>query len=207
MNTDALIFDMDGTLWDSSDVVAQAWKKVIDESGLSKTSITAEMIKSQMGKHLYDIAEEFFPDLDVSKRNDLMDKCCKYEDELLGEVGGSLFPNIEETLKQLKQNSRLYIVSNCQNGYIEAFFKFHKLDKYFTDYACAGKSNKTKGEVIIDLIKRNSIKSAYYVGDTQIDYEATRKACIPFIFASYGFGDVTNYEYRIDKFEDLTAMF
>lgn len=207
MNTDALIFDMDGTLWDSSDVVASAWKKVLNESGLVKTEITAEKIKQQMGKHLYDIAESFFPDIDVTKRNALMDECCDYEDKLISQVGGQLFDNLEKTLIELKKTCKLYIVSNCQDGYIEAFFKFHKLDKYFSDYQCAGKSNKTKGEVIIDLMKRNKINRAYYVGDTQLDYEATRKACIPFIYASYGFGNVTNYEYKIDNFEDLTTMF
>jgi len=102
---------------------------------------------------------------------------------------------------------KLLIVSNCQSGYIEAFFEYHGLGSYFEDFECAGTTGKSKGENIIDIIERNKIKLAYYVGDTQIDYEATRKAVIPFIYASYGFGDVLHYEYKINSITDLKQMF
>lgn len=207
MNTDALIFDMDGTLWDSADVVVAAWNKIISDSPYVKEPVTAEKIKGLMGKPLDAIADALFPTLDDAKRTELIDKCCEYEDTLLGEQGGKLFDGLEDTLKELSTRTKLYIISNCQDGYIEAFFKFHKLDKYFADYACTGKSGKTKGDVIIEMIKRHNIKSAYYVGDTQIDYEATRKACIPFIFASYGFGEVNNCEYAISSLTELCSMF
>lgn len=207
MDTDALIFDMDGTLWDASDKVTAAWNKIINDSPLVKEPVTAERIKGLMGKRLDDIGKNLFPDIGEAERTKLLDACCKYEDVLLSESGGTLFDGVEETLKELSKRTKLYIVSNCQNGYIEAFFKYHKLNEYFKDYQCSGSTGKTKGEVIMELIARNKIKSAYYVGDTQIDYEATRKACIPFVYASYGFGEVHNYEYKINSFTDLAAMF
>ena len=207
MNADAIIFDMDGTLWDSSDVVAESWNNVINACPDVKEPISADRIKSVMGKHLFVIAEELFPQLEQEKRLGLIKSCCEQENILLTEKGGKLFEGLEDTLRDLKQKSNLYIVSNCQSGYIEAFFAHHKLDRYFSDYQCAGASSKTKGENLIDLIERNNIKSAYYVGDTQIDYDATRKACIPFVYAAYGFGQVQGYEYRIDAITDLADMF
>ena len=52
-------------------------------------------------------------------------------------------------------------------------------------------------------MERNNIKSAVYVGDTMGDKEAAKDANIPFIYAAYGFGDVDNYDYRIDSITDL----
>jgi phosphoglycolate phosphatase len=207
MKADALIFDMDGTLWNSSDVVADSWNKVINDCPDVKEPVSAERIKSLMGMQLLKIGDVLFPYLNNEKRNKLMKDCCEYENELLKHEGGILYDGLENTLCALRPYAKLFIVSNCQSGYIEAFFEYHKLGKYFSDYACAGTCGKSKGENIIEIISRNNIKSAYYVGDTQIDYEATRKACIPFIYAAYGFGDVHNYEYKINAFTDLASMF
>lgn len=207
MNADALIFDMDGTLWDSSETVAAAWNEVLADYDEVNEPITASRLKSMMGKHLLQIGKELFPEMDAQKREQLLMKCCEHENEVLRRCGGRLFDGLEDTLKKLKPQMKLFVVSNCQQGYIEAFLEYHKLGTYFTDFECAGMSGKTKGENIIDVIARNKIKSPYYVGDTQIDYEATRKACIPFIYASYGFGEVSNYEYRIASITDLVKMF
>lgn len=207
MNADALIFDMDGTLWDSSEVVAESWNKVINECPYVQEPVSVERIKSLMGMRLEKIGEELFPYLDEEKRNKLITDCCEYENEMLRREGGVLYDGLEDTLKELQDRTKLFIVSNCQSGYIESFFEYHQLGKYFTDYECAGRTGKSKGSNIIEIISRNNLKSAYYVGDTQMDYEATRKACIPFIYAAYGFGDVHKYEYRISKITDLLKMF
>ena len=53
-------------------------------------------------------------------------------------------------------------------------------------------------------MKRNVIEQAFYVGDTEGDEEASRFAGIPFIFASYGFGNVTHPDKVIKSFKELT---
>jgi phosphoglycolate phosphatase len=207
MNADALIFDMDGTLWDSSNTVAKAWNKVIDDCPEVKESVSVQRLKSLMGMPLLKIGDTLFPQIEKVKRDKLMRDCYLYENEILKHEGGILYEGLEDTLRDLKSRLKLLIVSNCQSGYIEAFFEYHGLGSYFEDFECAGTTGKSKGENIIDIIERNKIKLAYYVGDTQIDYEATRKAVIPFIYASYGFGDVLHYEYKINSITDLKQMF
>ena len=84
---------------------------------------------------------------------------------------------------------RLFIVSNCQDGYIEAFLTAHKMYDVIKDWESSGRSGKSKGENIKDIISRNSLTSAVYVGDTVSDSVGARFAGIPFIYAKYGFGE------------------
>ena len=39
------------------------------------------------------------------------------------------------------------------------------------------------------------------------DFLSCRKAGVPFVFASYGFGDVPEPDYRIEKPADLITLF
>ncbi len=56
-------------------------------------------------------------------------------------------------------------------------------------------------------MERNNLLSPVYIGDTEGDLKASRYAGIPFVFAKYGFGNVTDYDYVIEKFDDLLELF
>ncbi len=114
-----------------------------------------------MGKPLLEIGDILFPNMNKDKRDNLMRDCCNYEIEVLKKEGGILYEGLEETLKSLKSKMKLLIVSNCQSGYIEAFFEYHGLGSCFDDIECAGNTGKSKGENIIEIIKRNNIKLAF----------------------------------------------
>ena len=55
-------------------------------------------------------------------------------------------------------------------------------------------------------MERNSLKNAIYVGDTIKDKEASDYAKIPFVYASYGFGTVDKYDFKIDDISELLNM-
>lgn len=130
----------------------------------------------------------------------LMDECCVCENEYLAEHGGILYDGVEEVIEELSKTYPLFIVSNCQEGYIEAFLKAHHLEKYFTDTECWGRTRAAKGISNQMLIKRNNLKNPVYVGDTQGDKQSATDAGIPFIFAAYGFGQTDDWTYRINSF-------
>ena len=203
-----IIFDVDGTLWDSTEVVAQAWNKAIAEVGGTKTVVNAAVLKREFGKTMKVIADNLFPDANEATKALLMKKCCDYEHEELekNEVE-LLYPAVVKTIKELAQRHRLFIVSNCQSGYIELFMKKAGVESYIEDWECFGDTGKVKGENIRLLMERNKLSEAVYVGDTQGDYEATQLAGIPFIFARYGFGSVTVATQGIERFEDLLPLF
>lgn len=203
MNIDGIIFDLDGTLWKATDTVLKAWNDALRCEKEVKDPITKEQMEGIMGLQLPQIGERFFPYLEPEVRMEIMRKCCSAEREVLRYEGGELYPYLEDTLIKLSNKHKLFIVSNCECGYIEAFLEYHKLQKYFTDFECSGHTGLSKGENIKRIIERNGLLNSVYVGDTQGDCDGASVAGIPFVYASYGFGEVENYDYRIESIGDL----
>ncbi len=202
---EAIIFDLDGTLWDSTEEVVNAWNEVFKNNEINYL-LTIEDMKGLMGKTIKEIASIILHEVEENKVLQIMDECCKFELILLEKNGGRLYPTLESTLKELLKKYSLYIVSNCQEGYIETFLAYHKLDKYFSDYENHGRTKLTKGENIKIIIERNKLKKAVYVGDTQRDYDAAKQAGIPFIHAQYGFGTLNEPTTFINGFEELIRV-
>ena len=117
-----IIFDMDGTLWDSSENVAASWTERLHELGYDR-NITKQDVMGVMGLTMDRIADIIFSELPSDERMKLLDECCGHENAYLRKNGGVLYPQLEKTLAALKEKYHLYIVSNCQSGYIEAFLE------------------------------------------------------------------------------------
>jgi len=206
MKYDGIIFDLDGTLWDSTEGICCTWNQVLSKYPDIKTEITVEKLYGCMGLLMEEIAEKLFPQLDKKMQLKLLKECCDLENIYLAEHGGVLYPQLEDTIAKLAERHKLFIVSNCQDGYIQSFFAAHKLGKYFTDFESAGKTGLSKGENNKLVIKRNNLKNAIYVGDTLGDANSAIDANIPFVFARYGFGDVKKYEFVIDNFCEILDL-
>lgn len=208
---DSLIFDIDGTLWDSTGICADAWNSAINENSDLKAEITAEQLKGLFGKPMDVIFNAIFGEVEKSLADMLIEKCCEYEDRLLKEHSSEeliaiSFEGVVDTIKKLSEKYKLFIVSNCQKGYIEILIDKLGLEDYIIDHLCFGDTLTSKGQTMIRVIERNELKNPAYVGDTLGDKEACEEAGVPFIWASYGFGKVEEYYAAIDKFEDLLTL-
>ena len=207
MIIESIIFDVDGTLWDTTAVVAQAWNKAIAEVGGTTAVVSSAILRKEFGKTMKAIADSLFADAGEAAKERLMEKCCLYEHEALEEsTGNFLFPDVVETISQLAAAHRIFIVSNCQAGYIELFMKKSGTEPYIEDWECFGNTGNGKGDNILRLMQRNGITNAVYIGDTQGDYEASQKAKIPFIFAQYGFGQAEGCERAIASLKELLDL-
>ena len=206
MRAESLIFDIDGTLWDTTDICARAWNAAIRDNSDIEPGLTAEQLKSLFGKPMNVIFAALFPGLTPEARDVLAVKCCEYESRFLDAEKVPLFDGVEETLRRLSRRLPLYIVSNCQKGYIEAFLANSGLGECVTDFLCYGDTLAPKGETMRLLIERRGMEAPVYVGDTQGDADASLLAGVPFVYATYGFGQVSEYWKKIESFGELERL-
>lgn len=188
---DSIIFDLDGTLWDSTDTITEAWQTALSKAPYMQHEImTRDRVRSITGMTYDKIFEKLFPFLDDVQRVEVKHLCSVSELEILQKKGGTLYPQLTQTLTYLGQKYKLYIVSNCQSGYIELFLELNSMHSHFLAHQCFGTKGNPKADNIKDIVTDNHLKAPVYVGDTMGDYESATKAGVPFIFASYGFGKV-----------------
>ena len=189
----AILFDLDGTLWDSGDTVLPAWNRVLAEVQVREL-LTKEELDSFMGLGPQDLADKFLPTVpSPEERMEIFTRCFDAEVEAIRREGAVLYGGVLEMLQGLKERGCfLAVVSNCKDGYIQAFLDYYRLHGIFTDFESAGATGLTKGENIALVLSRNGFVAAdaLYVGDTVWDMEASMKAGVDFLHAAYGFGSV-----------------
>lgn len=206
MSKTGIIFDLDGTLWNTSETIVPIWNEVLKSHSETDKQLTVTEMNGYMGKTLEQIARLMLPKLDLANAMTIVYECCDVERDYLRKVGGKLYDNLAETLNLLKEKYSLFIVSNCQDGYVQSFLEFHGFAEIFDDFEMSGRTKKSKGENIRMIIERNNLDKTAYVGDTQGDCDASKEAGVPFVFAEYGFGSVDNAEYSIKEFCELPSV-
>ena len=205
MKYEMLIFDLDGTLWETEWISYKTANAVLKKYEADK-EITMDVIKSTMGCTYAETAEMYMPYYDTEKREKILGQMLDLNAQILSEFGGNVYKNLKETLEKLSENYKIAIVSNCADGYIESFLSSAKMEEYFVDYMAAAKYKISKAEAIKRVMSRNNIKEAIYVGDTSRDYEASKLANINFIQAKYGFGSDLKTEHSIEDIIELPEL-
>lgn len=201
-----IIFDVDGTLWDSSPEVAASWSVVFGRYPEIERICKPDEIMSVMGKAMTEIAAIFFPDFSEEQQRKILKECEDYELEYLATHAPKPFDGVREVFAELAKEYPLFIVSNCQSGYVELFMELCGLEEFVTDIECFGNNQKSKAENIRLVAERNGLERYFYVGDIQSDYEATVAAGGEFIFAEYGFGEVKADVPKIGAVRELPEL-
>lgn len=196
-----MIFDLDGTLWDSRNQIIDAWKSVFPDINVS----SVDELNNLMGKTTEDFMNFLFPNCDKTEAINNMDKLEKAEVSYLNINGANVYTNTINTINSLSSNHKLFIVSNCQSGYIESFLNYYNLSDKFIDIECNGNTKLSKSENINLIITRNNLNpnETCYVGDTLSDLNAAINNNIKFIWAKYGFGNNLVCDTSIDDISEL----
>ena len=198
---DSLIFDLDGTLWNAGALSAAAWNTGLLKLKIPRT-VSIAQIASVAGKPYRDCVTTLLPDIEPSRLEEVVSTLNSEERAEFDRRGGTLYPGVSNGLAELARTFRLFIVSNCQDWYLEAFWKHSGLRSHFFDSECHGRSPLPKGENIRLVIERNHLANPAYIGDTVSDQQAAALASVDFFHVAYGFGTAeTNRSFG--SFSDL----
>lgn len=208
-SVDLIIYDLDGTLIDSREDIAQASNKMLAEFGLKKKS--ADEIAECVGRGVQNLVlgllgksneDKFDKALKILKKN--------YGDHLLDHT--KLYPGVLETLEHFKHKKQV-VITNKPEGFSVKILEGLGVMKYFS-IVIGGDTVRTKKPSpesvfkILDELKI-SAERAIIVGDSSIDIETGKNAKVSVCAVTYGFGRLDEIQsakpdFTIDQMDQLT---
>lgn len=207
---DSIGFDLDGTLWDFAGKYAIFFAEAVEGMEGVHTP-TVEEVYAVTGLAAIPYVEKLFPELknaDESVKLAIFRRAEKNGCDAILREGGRLYDGLEEMLRILSSKYKLFVASNCEPVYLKNFLTYYGFAHYFTDTITQdmriGKT--TKGQNIQTVMQRNAFRHTVFVGDAQSDADAAKEAGVPFVWATYGYGNVPNAEYRIQRPLDLISL-
>ncbi len=201
---DSLIFDMDGTLWDAVDSYCEIWNETLRQCGYTREDVTRDELIEHMGSTLDRIIADLTPD--AAADSNFFVALDRNEQTMMPRLGGQLYPGVKELIPLLASRYRLFMVSNCSAEGLPNFLNFTGLKPYFTDTLSFGQTHCGKDANISRLAEMYGLTSPLYVGDTQGDADACRRAGVLIAWASYGFGHIDDPDFTLKRFDDLKQI-
>jgi phosphoglycolate phosphatase len=202
-NTDALIFDMDGTLWDAVDTYAEIWNMAFEREGIEQR-ITRNDLLALIGTPIDDIIRHFVPANQVEHLLQVIAGLVVTE---LPRLGGRLYEGVQEGIATLAQHYQLFMLSNCDELELPIFVRYAGIEPYITDTLAYGNTHLRKADNMRLLAEKYHLQHPVYVGDTDSDCSEAHRAGVPFVWMSYGFGTTDKAQLQFDTFADMTRYF
>jgi phosphoglycolate phosphatase len=204
----AVFFDLDGTLWDATESTARAWTDVFSRYKLD-TTVTKHQIQEVAGRPYLECLQFICPNaLNHADSSSLMFDLAAAEKEWMHRVPGYIYAGALDAVAEIARRCHVFLVSNCNDWYLEAFLDHSRFRGVFHDVICYGSTKNPKANNILYLMGKHGVSKGLYVGDTKGDMEASRQAGIGYIHAAFGFGGpyIENSLHTLSSFEP-TAEF
>ena len=210
----AVIFDMDGTLFQTNKILGSSLERtfeVLRSEGNWQGEAPLAVYQKTMGVPLKVVWETLLPNHAESIRNQADKLFLEYLNQEIKEGKGQLYPKVIETLSLFKQHGiPLFIVSNGLEKYLEEICTYFQLHEYLTDIYSVEKSligSKTDG--VHMLLKDYKIEEAVLVGDRKSDIEAAKENGLVAVGCHFGFAavnELADADFLIKDFLDLQAF-
>ncbi len=203
-----IIFDFDGTIADSIDIMVESYNQSAITYGCKK--IGPLEVKQMRNMHARDVL--YFLKIPYLKLPFVLFSTLSYYKKLLSKV--TIFDDIPAMLCRLMVSGhKLYIVSTNAPDTIDLFLKEHDIDFFDGVYSC-GSHMFGKGAIIKKLIKKEALDSSdvYYVGDELRDVDAAHQIGVKSIAVSWGYNtraklSLQKPELIVDKPLEIVAYF
>jgi len=207
MPVQAILFDLDGTLVDSSVDITNAFNYSIQQYGISP--VTRQEIEAMLGEGLSRIMKKF--DELKEKGLDATTVRKHFRDHYLAHIAdySSPYPGVEDTLTRLKDFKKA-VVSNKLEVFTVKTLRLLHLHQHF-DLILGGDSGperKPSPQAILSVLSRLGVAPdrVLMVGDTAYDIEAGKRAGVKTIAVTYGYGSpgfAEGADFTMDQFPEL----
>lgn len=213
----AIVFDMDGTLFKTETLLIPAYHGVFDklrEEGLYKGETPPDhLMLGSLGMLLEDIWKVVMPgeQAEVHRRADEL--LLEFELRGLEEAGSELYPSVPETLKELHDRGvKLFVASNGLEHYVKGVAAAHQIAPLFDGMYSAGEfATASKVDLLRKLMDDFGLETLWMVGDRSSDVEAGKKNGQIVIGCSYaGFGkddELKGADILISEFSQLLNLY
>ena len=211
--TKAIIFDMDGTLFQTNLILEPALEATFDvlrKNGYWVGETPIEKYREIMGVPLGVVWETLCPE---HKEEQRIQSNRIFQEKLISLIEmnkGALYKGVEETLCALSKHYPLYIASNGQQAYLDAIVKIFKLDRYVERvYSIDRIATGNKSELVTLVKEENNINSGFVVGDRSSDILAAKDNHLLSIGVRFDFAqedELSLADYIVDSFGELLPL-
>lgn len=201
-----IIFDMDGTLVDSSFAMTQSVNYVRAKLGLAP--IHKEELEYYINQPDQNLPRIFYntQEYDPNHRSLFREHYMATSTQSI-----ALYPDVKEMLEFMKERAILCIATNASDYFARHMLEHLNIVHFFQGIVGANnvpepKPNPQMLELLMDnagVMKERSM----LVGDSIKDEQAAENADIPFIFAGWGYGKSETASMRAHSIHELIALF
>lgn len=211
--TQAVIFDMDGTLFQTNLILEPALAATFDhlrESGLWQSATPLEQYRAIMGVPLTVVWQTLCPQ---HTKHQQQQSNAYFQQALIEQIEqgcGALYEHVEETLQQLAAQFPLYVASNGQVPYLQAIMKHYDLQRWIKAvYSIDLVPSGNKSELVENLLRENAITSGFVVGDRASDIKAAKDNGLTSIGVRFDFAqesELQDADYVVERFEQIADI-
>lgn len=191
----AMIFDMDGTLFQTETLLLPAYHQLFDilreEGHYEGETPDEELMLGCLGMLLDDIWKKVIPNGTPAAHRRADELLLQLELEGLKNEAAVLYPEVKETLEELhRRGVRLFIASNGLEHYVKGIAEARGIMPLFEGIYSAGEhGTASKVDLVRLLLEEHDIQDAWMVGDRSSDVEAGKENGQTVIGCQYaGFG-------------------
>ncbi len=181
-----VVFDIDGTLFETHRVTVPAVQQTFEAFGLPKPS--DEKVCSFFGRPVDEYEAWLAAQSSPEQAAEIVEATNQRELELIGEAG-VLYPGARETLENFAQ--RGYAMAICSNGpdaYVAEFLRAHALEPFFCEVRARDTKYDGKETMLRELMTVVSTRPVIVIGDREDDVTSAHANGAWAISAGYGFG-------------------